>query len=187
MLRRTDVIGHDTSQDTSTTSALPLESLDYSTMTPDEIYAAKTRVTHEELVAQLQSAQQDATGSGGVTTSALCSFAANGDDVHTSVYSGVNYASGHGWWINVNCPSTYRANVTVWLEEKLGGTWYPQGDPGYGANRLPGKGSATRVTAKMACVDFSSHVWRSVVAADIVGHSDTAPTAVTPAWTLACY
>ena len=117
-----------------------------------------------------------------------CVFAATGDDVHTSVDKGVNYASGHGYWLNVNCPSNYRADITIWLEEKLGGTWYPQGDPAYGANKAPGdSGRGNRVTAKDACVNFDSHQWRSVIAADIVREPDSVPEATTKTWTLACY
>jgi len=151
---------------------------------PGEIYAQKTRITHDEFVHQLEareSKEKTALPTEG------CWFASDGDDVHTSVYSGVNYASGHGWWINYDCPSGTRANVTIWLEEKLSGTWYVQGNAGYGANRLPGSSSTQRVTAKMACVNFSSHEWRSQVSADLVGRADTTPLATTPTWTLACY
>lgn len=165
--------------------AAPSATSDFSSMTPEEIYAAKTRVTHEELMKQL--GVSESTTAAPTTLASVCAFAADGDDVHTSTYSGVLYASGHGYWWNYTCPSDWRANVTIFLEENLGGSWYPQGDSATGYNRLPGSGSTQRVTAKMRCINTTSHQWRSIIVVDIVGHADTAPAATTPTRTLSCY
>lgn len=159
----------------------------FTSATPEEIYAAKTAVTHDEMMAQV-GASEPSTAKGTTAAAASgCVFASDGDYVHVSTYSGVRYASGHGYWWNVTCPSSYRANVTIWLEEKLGTSWYPQGNTATGYNRLPGSGSTQRVNAKMKCVNSTTHQWRSIVVADIVGHADTAPAAYTSARSLACY
>lgn len=152
----------------------------------EETYAAKTAVTHDEFMRLIGAREADAADQP-VTAAGVCGFAADGDYVHTSTYSGILYASGHGYWWNYTCPSSYRANVTIWLEEKLGTTWYPQGDSVTGFNRAPGSGSTQRVNAKIRCVNSTSHQWRSYVVVDIVGHSDTAPAATTAARTIACY
>lgn len=160
---------------------------DFTSMTPKEVYAAKTAVTHDEMMAKMGASGPPVSGLTASTTGSGCYFASDGDYVHRSTYSGVLYASGHGYWWNVNCPASYRANVTIWLEEKLGTSWYPQGNSVTGYNRAPGSGSTQRVNAKMKCVNTTTHKWRSIVVADIVGHADTSPAAYTAARSLACY
>lgn len=156
---------------------------DFDSMTPAEIYQAKTAVTHEELLKQLGVSEADSSPSRATAAGFWCTFASDGDYVHVTD----NYASGHGWWLNVNCPSTYRADVTIWLEENLNGTWYLQGNAVTGFNRLPGSGSTVRVTNKLKCVNSSTHRWRSIIKADIVGQTDTNPLAYTLDHPLACY
>lgn len=174
-----------TEDESATPAVLPSDTPDFSSMTPDEIYAAKTRVTHEQLMEQV-GAVESATATP-LAAASGCVFAADGDHVHVSTYDGIRYASGHGYWLNVDCPSSYRATVTIWLEEKLGTGWYPQGDAQTKTGRKPGTGSAARVNAKMKCVNKTSHKWRSVVVADIDGHANTAPSAITAAQSLSCY
>lgn len=118
---------------------------------------------------------------------AVCEFASDGDYVHASTYSGITYASGHGWWDNYNCPSSYRADVTIYLEENLGGSWYPQGNAGTANGVAPGSGSSQRATAKMQCVNSTPHYWRSSISATIVGEANSAPLATTKAQLLNCY
>lgn len=153
-------------------------------LSPEEIREAKMRVPAAS-IPELRDAlaRPTTTSSPKNPASAGCFFAADGDHVHRSG----GYASGHGFWRNYTCPRGTRANVKVWLLEKLGGTWYVQGNPGYGASRLPGSGSAQRVTAKMRCVNSSSHQWRSMISVDLVGRRDTSPVASTPVRTIACY
>lgn len=40
---------------------------------------------------------------------------------------------------------------------------------------------------KMRCVNATTHQWRTIIVADIVGHADTTPAAYTAAQSLACY
>lgn len=167
--------------------AEPSASSSFASMTPEQIYAAKTAVTHDQFMKQLGVSEPTASSSAAVSAAGVCAFASDGDYVHRSKYSGVWYASGHGYWWNYTCPSSYRANVTIWLEEKLGSTWYLQGSPVTGYNRAPGSGSSQRVNNKLACVNTSKHQWRSIIRADIVGHADTSPLAYTAAQPLDCY
>jgi hypothetical protein len=161
---------------------------DLAAMSAAEVYAAKTRVTHDEPMRHLGATEPTPKSESLMSPSATvgCVFVSDGDDVHTSVADGVNYASGHGWWVNGTCPSSWRADVTVWLEEKLGGGWYPQGSKTK-PDLAPGGERGNRATRKTACLNFNSHKWRSVVAVDLVGHPEVAPAAYTPVWTLACY
>lgn len=164
-----------------------LSPVDVKSLSTAEVYAAKTRVSHDQFMKQIGATEPGSGSDSAVSAAAIpCIFASDGDDVHTSVYSGVNYASGHGWWLNGTCPSSWRADVTVWLEEKLGGSWYPQGST-TGTNKAPGSGSVNRVTGKTACLNFNSYKWRSVIVVDLVGHPEYIPAAYTPIWTLACY
>lgn len=159
----------------------------FESMTPTEIYAAKTAVSHEDLLKQLGLTEDDVATPSAVAAASGCFFASDGDHVHRSTYSGINYASGHGWWLNINCPSGTRANVTIWLQENLNGTWYLQGNKVTGTNRLPGSSSTQRVNAKLKCVNSTTHEWRSLILADLVGRTDAAPLAYTTAQSLACY
>jgi hypothetical protein len=153
-------------------------------MTPDQILAVKTAVPVESIP---ELAGSVGTSSRGAAKDTVCAFAANGDYVHRSTYDGVMFASGHGWWENYTCPETYRANVTIYLEEKLGSHWYVQGNAGTKNNTFPGSGSVNRANAKVECVNTESHDWRSQVSATIVGHADSAPVATTPINTINCY
>lgn len=156
--------------------------------TEAEIYAAKTSISHDEFMRKLGATDAVSTTRGSlVAAAAACTFASDGDYVHVSTYDGIRYASGHGYWWNLTCPSSYRADVTIWLEEKLNGTWYFQGSAVTGKNRAPGSGSTQRVNNKVKCVNSSSHQWWSIILADIVGHADSAPLAYTVDKTLPCY
>jgi hypothetical protein len=94
-----------------------------------------------------------------------CSFANEGDYVHVSSI----FASGHGWWDNIDCESS-KATVTVQLQEYFSnGTWRNEGPPGV-ATVYSGGGSANRATAKAECANQLYLVsWRSSVHVDVVG------------------
>lgn len=163
---------------------------DESHPTAEETYAEKTQVTHEEMMERVGAGEQSVVPLQDVSLqigTPACTFFANGDDVHVSTYSGIRYASGHGWWKNNTCPAGTRATVTVWLEEKLGGVWYPQGDAAEKSGRLPGSGSSQRVNAKMKCVNNTPHFWRSIIVVDLDGRRDTTPAAYTSPQSLNCY
>ena len=169
--------------------SVPLSAIsDLDSRTDAEIYAAKTAISHDQIMRKLGASDAVSTTRGSVVApAAACTFASDGDYVHVSTYDGIRYASGHGYWWNLTCPSGYRADVTIWLEEKLNGTWYFQGSAVTGKNRAPGSGSTQRVNNKVKCVNSSSHQWRSIILADIVGHADSAPLAYTVDRTLSCY
>lgn len=160
-------------------------------MTPAEIYAVKTSVPAEsisELAGSNAQAKVRAKGAAvGYAEETICAFAADGDHVHDSTYNGVLYASGHGYWWNYTCPADYRANTTIYLLEKLGTSWYVQGNPGKKLNANPGKGSVNRANAKVECVNTETHKWKSQIVATIVGHDSTSPVAETDAQEIPCY
>lgn len=126
-------------------------------------------------------------GRRGVSPNTICAYESDGDWVHVSTYGGIAYASGHGWWDNVDCPSYYTADVTITLEEKLGGTWYPQGDSVTAYNVYAGGGSGNRATAKIECVNATPHYWRSQISATINQAPSTSPLATTQARYINCY
>ena len=98
---------------------------------------------------------------------ALCSFRTDGDRVHISGTE----ASGHGWWINVNCRPGTKAVVTVQLQELKDGDWKNVGTVGK-ATVLSGGGRGKRATGRAACVGTAEMRWRSVVDVNLVGALD---------------
>lgn len=109
---------------------------------------------------------------GSVTRSAsadVCYFETQGDYVHVS--SSAFEASGHGWWINIDCDTT-TAVVTVQLEEYYSdGSWRKVGTVGKKTVRSGG-GSSDRSTGRAGCTGSGAASWRSVVDVDLVGLAD---------------
>ncbi|WP_090946414.1 hypothetical protein [Nonomuraea jiangxiensis] len=101
---------------------------------------------------------------------ALCLFTTNGDYVHVS--SSAFEASGHGWWVNINC-STATAVVTVQLQQYYSdGVWRNKGTVGRSTVRSGG-GAGNRATGRGACTAGSALTgWRSVIDVDLVGLAD---------------
>jgi len=88
---------------------------------------------------------------------ANCTPTANGDYVHVS--SGD--ASGHGWWLQGNCPYT-KSSVTVQLNEWYSDNSWHNKNSATGSV-YPGGGAGNRVTARQTCVGTTLAGWRSVV------------------------
>ncbi len=111
----------------------------------------------------------------------LCTFYTRGDYVHVSS----NQASGHGWWVNVNCRATW-AVVTVQLQQYYSdGRWRNIGTPGRATVRSGG-GAGKRATGRVSCSSRSLTGWRSVVDVDVVGVLDDPRKLVTPARNIYC-
>ncbi|MER7513427.1 hypothetical protein ACIP46_37735 [Streptomyces lavendulae] len=113
----------------------------------------------------------------------VCVFETRGDYVHVS--SSAFEASGHGWWVNGNCPTT-TAVVTVQLQEYYSdGVWRNVGSKGKSTVRSGG-GSQGRATGRGPCKSSAVTSWRSVVDVDLVGLSDSPEKLVTAGRDLAC-
>lgn len=112
----------------------------------------------------------------------VCFFYTRGDYVHPSGGD----ASGHGWWDNIDCPTSL-AVVTVQLEEYYSdGVWRKKGTVGKATVRSGG-GSGNRATGRGACNGGTAKTgWRSVVDVDLVGISDSPDKLTTPAQNIAC-
>ncbi|GLV87227.1 hypothetical protein Slala03_69160 [Streptomyces lavendulae subsp. lavendulae] len=120
-------------------------------------------------------------GTGG--SAEVCVFETRGDYVHVS--SSAFEASGHGWWVNGNCPTT-TAVVTVQLQEYYSdGVWRNVGGKGKSTVRSGG-GSQGRATGRGPCKSSAVTSWRSVVDVDLVGLSDSPEKLVTAGRDLAC-
>jgi len=116
--------------------------------------------------------------------SALCLFETRGDYVHVS--SSAFEASGHGWWVNINCSAT-TAVVTVQLQQYYSdGTWRNKGTVGQATVRSGG-GAGNRATGRGACTAGSALTgWRSVIDVDLVGLADDPGKLTTPAQNINC-
>jgi hypothetical protein len=78
----------------------------------------------------------------------VCFYNVRGDNVHIS--NSAYEASGHGWWVNINCPATL-AVVTVQLQEYYSdGSWRNKGTLGRSTVRSGG-GSGNRATGRAVC------------------------------------
>lgn len=127
----------------------------------------------------------DNTGSSsdGLGIAATCTFFTEGDYVHVS--STAFEASGHGWWVNGDCPATW-AVVTVQLQEFYSdGSWRNKGTVGQATVRSGG-GAGNRATGRAGCNDASVTGWRSVVDVDLVGLADDPNKLITPARNIGC-
>jgi hypothetical protein len=113
----------------------------------------------------------------------VCFFTTNGDYVHIS--SSAFEASGHGWWINGDCPASL-AVVTVQLQEYYSdGSWRNKGSVGRKTVRSGG-GAGNRATGRAACNTHGVVGWRSVVDVDLVGVADDPRKLTTPARNIGC-
>lgn len=103
----------------------------------------------------------------------------------THVSSTAFEASGHGWWVNGNCP-TSTAVVTVQLQEYYSdGSWRNKGVVGRSTVRSGG-GAGNRATGRAGCNNSSVVSWRSVIDVDLVGVADSPEKLTTPTRNIAC-
>ena len=110
-------------------------------------------------------------------------FNTRGDYVHIS-RTPPRAASAHGWWERIDNEAPL-ALVTVQLQIKRLGPWLDVGAPGSEVVKAGG-GSANRANARVPCVGFGVHEWRSVVDVDLIGYVDSAERTITSARTLPC-
>jgi hypothetical protein len=110
-------------------------------------------------------------------------FLTYGDYVHIS-RSPPRAVSAHGWWVRIDNEAPL-ALVRVQLQIKRAGLWLNVGSLGSKVIKSGG-GSASRVSARAACVGSDVHEWRSVVDVDLVGYLDSADRHITPARLLPC-
>lgn len=110
-------------------------------------------------------------------------FLTYGDYIHISS-TPPRAASAHGWWLRIDNEAAL-ALVRVQLQIKRAGLWLDVGPPGSKVV-MSGGGSANRASARVPCVGFDTHEWRSVVDVDLVGYLDSADRHVTPARLLPC-
>ena len=115
---------------------------------------------------------------------AVCFFQTRGDYVHVS--SSAHEASGHGWWVNIDCDAAL-ADVTVQLQQYYSdGKWRNKGTVGRARVRSGG-GAGNRATGRGACTAGSAVTgWRSVVDVDLVGVPDDPNKLTTPARNIPC-
>lgn len=117
------------------------------------------------------------------STSAVCTFYTRGDYVHIS--SSAFEASGHGWWVNVDCNTT-SAIVTVQLQQYYSdGSWRNVGTVG-SATVSSGGGAGNRATGRAACSSSSLTGWRSVIDVNLVGILDDPGKLTTPSQNISC-
>jgi hypothetical protein len=110
-----------------------------------------------------------------------CTFLTKGDNVH---YSGTD-VSGHGWWVNVDCPASLKATVTVWIQEYYSdNSWHTKGTAK--ATVYAGGGGGRRATARATCTSHYSVSWRTIIDVDLVGVSDSNNIVITAPQTLSC-
>lgn len=115
--------------------------------------------------------------------SGVCIFFTRGDYVHIS--STAFEASGHGWWINVNCPTQW-ALVTVQLQQQpSNGRWQNAGTVGRATVRSGG-GAGNRATGRARCSGGDLTAWRSIVDVDLIGLQDDPTPRITPVRYLRC-
>lgn len=110
-----------------------------------------------------------------------CFFTTKADNIHTSTNTDEpNTTSAKGYWKNIDCPSTYVANVSVQLQSEIlegsGGNYQNVGSPkvDYNVRSFEKKGDKT--IARYECPADQPdrrYLWRSQVDVDIVGHADT--------------
>jgi hypothetical protein len=113
----------------------------------------------------------------------VCFFSTKGDYVHIS--SSAFEASGHGWWVNGDCPATL-AVVTVQLQEYYSdGRWRNKGTVGKKTVRSGG-GAGNRATGRGGCNNHGTAGWRSVIDVDLVGVADDPRKLTTPARNIGC-
>ncbi|MCF6473170.1 hypothetical protein FAF44_32990 [Nonomuraea sp. MG754425] len=118
-----------------------------------------------------------------MAAAALCYFKTKGDNLHIS--GSAFEASGHGWWVNIDCSAT-KAVVTVQLQEYFSdGTWRNRGTPGEKTVRSGG-GSVNRATGRAACDSSKLTGWRSVIDVDLVGQPDDSDKLTTSAQNIYC-
>lgn len=114
------------------------------------------------------------------TSTRVTNFQTKGDLVHRS---GV-YASGHGYWMNINTSAT-KATVKIKLQVYLNGAWRDKTSWQSGTWRSGG-GKGNRTTAKYVCKGTGSYKWHSVVDVDLIGVIDGPDVLVTPTNTISC-
>lgn len=103
-----------------------------------------------------------------------------------NVSSSAFEASGHGWWVNLNCPAGTLARVTVVLQELYSdGSWRVKGVPGVATVRSGG-GSGARATGRAPCTNATLTGWRSVVDVDLIGIPDDPLVTITPPINVSC-
>lgn len=112
----------------------------------------------------------------------ICGFETRGDYVHLS--SSVWEASGHGWWVNINCNAT-TAVVTVQLQQRIDGEWRDAGTAGKATVRSGG-GAGHRATGRATCHSSTVTEWRSVIDVDVVSVLDPPNTLTTGGRNIRC-
>jgi hypothetical protein len=113
----------------------------------------------------------------------VCFFSTKGDYVHIS--SSAFEASGHGWWVNGDCPASL-AVVTVQLQEYYSdGHWRNKGTVGK-KTVGSGGGAGNRATGRGGCDNHGTAGWRSVIDVDLVGVADDPRKLTTPARNIGC-
>lgn len=118
-----------------------------------------------------------------LSAAAVCLFKTVGDYVHVS--SSAFEASGHGWWVNGDCP-TASAVVTVQLQQYYSdGKWRNVGTKGKETVRSGG-GAGHRATGRAGCNSSAVTGWRSVVDVDLVGLADDPGKLTTPTRNINC-
>jgi hypothetical protein len=122
----------------------------------------------------------EATGTDPESRGALCRFRMEGDYVHISIGD----ASGHGWWVNIDCDAT-QAIVTIQLQQYINGSWEDAGSPGQ-KTVYSGGGSANRAVARAFCNNSAATQWRSEIDVDVIGILDTPGKYYTPTRSLYC-
>lgn len=114
-----------------------------------------------------------------------CYFDQAGDRVHISSTTTPREASGHGYWINGNCPTT-TATVTVQLQELYSdGSWRNNGTKGK-LTVVSGGGRGARATGRAGCTTNSLTGWRSIIDVDLVNLSDDNSVLITTPLNLNC-
>lgn len=108
-----------------------------------------------------------ATGTDPKSGGSVCRFRMEGDWVHTSMGD----ASGHGWWVNIDCQAT-QAIVTIRLQQNINGSWVYVGSPGQ-KTVYSGGGSANRAATRVRCNSSAWTSWRSEIDVDVIGILDT--------------
>ena len=117
-----------------------------------------------------------------VVAQAGCAFITDGDYVHKTG----NDATGHGWWVNVNCSSGTKATVKIWLEEYFSdGSWRVKGS-GSKSPVYSGGGSANRANARATCSNSGTVSGRRRGDVDLIGQVDSPEQAITAVRELPC-
>jgi len=120
------------------------------------------------------------TGTDPKSSGSVCHFLMDGDYVHTSMGD----ASGHGWWVNIDCQAT-QAIVTIRLQQNINGSWVYVGSPGQ-KTVYSGGGSANRAATRVRCNSSTMTSWRSEIDVDVIGILDTPGKFYTPTRSLNC-